>query len=126
MRVAVYLFGAMVLSAARDTRGEDCAQFRQCALGTLREQILNWHSTDKSHPLARALRTYRRSTVCKDALIEAKQDEMFTEEERVHDFGPQCTSSFSFTAFEAVVAHMLLILNAAIATSYLQDYHFSA
>lgn len=64
--------------------------------------------------------SYRRSSACPDAEIHAKQDLHCPDE--VHNYGPACNSSFSFTDFEALFLHVLLVLSAAIGTSYVQDY----
>lgn len=53
---------------------------------------------------------------------EAKQDAYCSESDRTHEYGPQCASSFSFTTVEAIIMHMLLVANAAAATSFVQSY----
>lgn len=122
MRKSGYLFSAVLLLGLCTARGLDCDDFHKCTIGAIRDKILNFHSPDKDHPLNRALRLYRPSLICPDAEITAKQKEVFSENELIHDFGSQCSSSFSFTAAEAVIAHMLLIFNAAFATAYVQKY----
>ena len=117
MRNICYLLVAVVLFGALAARGEDCDAFRECAFGNVAKEVLAWSSGDKAHPLARSLRTFRRSESCPWPEMEAKQDEHFTQNERTHNYGPQCASGFNFTAFEATFLHLLLVLNAALGTN---------
>ena len=123
MRLRLALLGALVLFGTPRVRSRDCSEFRECALGSIYTEVVNFHaaSADLDHPLMKALCRYRASDECKDTALETKKKEHCPPNE-VHGYGAQCTSRFSFTNAEAVLAHLFLVLNTAIGVSYAQDY----
>ena len=99
----------------------DCDQHQTCALGALREAIVNHRGNSKNHSLIRAMLRYKAHPDCKDTDQVAQiQAEKFPGHVSVHP--PQCESRFSFTTAEGFIGHIALIFNVALATLWYDAY----
>ena len=120
-RCAFYVF--FVLGVASDARTIDCDEYHECALGAIRERILNHSVSDKDHPIVRALLRHKHPPECdgtdSEKVAQKKKDEF---PDHVSVYGPQCESRFSFTTAEGFVGHAFLLFNVSLGTLWYELY----
>ena len=93
----------------------NCDEYEDCALGALRNAIVNHKGSNKNHSLTRAMLRYKEHPECtENNEVLSTRDRSFPNHVSIH--GPQCESRFSFTTAEGFLGHVALILNVALAT----------
>jgi hypothetical protein len=114
--LALYVF--CVASFVGGATCVDCNDHHACALGALRESILTHPTTDKTHPIVRALLRYKHLPECDNSTANAAvaQKKQTDFPDHVSVYGPQCESQFSFTTAEGFLGHAALLLNVALGT----------
>lgn len=99
----------------------NCDEYQDCALGALRDAIINHKGASKNHSLVRAMLRYKEHPECtQNDQVLSQRTSNFPDHVSVH--GPQCESRFSFTTAEGFIGHVALIFNVALATLWYDVY----
>ena len=117
--IYILVFAAVVPGSSGNQK---CIKHQECSIGTLRDELLAHTGTALEHNLVGVLLRHNFHPDCPDPELESKKQELLADHaEHVNKHPSQCLTAFSFTFAEAFVAHLLLVINVAIGTAWIDN-----